>query len=345
MIYIKNIHIYNFYLVLLILIIIYLILKHYNKKNKIFYFRDIPKIPSAMISYYAKGKIDNRTVWLTILDLIGKNFYKIEKVDNKYFLKWQKGKLFELNSYNLSNSEKTLIKFINSIIYEKKIVSIDTIDDYMKTDLNFHKKINRFYGNFRFEIRESYGFIKKENNYFLAFLLILIYTILTFNISSISALVLAMVYTTFVILLCSVLKNLQFNKEGLLNIVILIFTLFFLLFFLIPTFIMNKLFFLVLFNPILFIDVILILNLKFYTKKQKEICKQISGLKNFLEYFSNMDKKSLEYINLFDKYYAVAVALDVKLENPHSGLNYDDSSLDTLSSVEFAEIMFSFLIK
>ena len=345
MIYLKGIQIYHFYAITVILIIIYLIIKYYNKKNKTFYFREIPKIPSAMISYYAKGKIDNRTVWLTILNLISKNYYKIEKIKDKYFLKWQKGTLFELDNYDLSTSEKTLVKFINSIIYEKKVVSIDTIDDYMKTDLNFDKKINRFYGNLKFEIRESYGFIRKENNYFFAFLLMLIYTILTFNISSISALVLAMVYTTFVILLCSVLKNIQFNKEGLLNVIILIFTLFFLLFFLIPTFIMNKLFFLVLFNPILFIDVILILNLKFYTKKQKEICKQISGLKNFLEYFSNMDKKSLEYINLFDKYYAVAVALDVKLENPHSGLNYDDSSLDTLSSVEFAEIIFSFLIK
>ncbi len=58
-----------------------------------------------------------------------------------------------------------------------------------------------------------------------------------------------------------------------------------------------------------------------------------------------MDKKSLEYINLYDKYYAVSVALDVKLENPHTGLEYEDSSLETLNSIEFAEIIFSHIIK
>ena len=108
---------------------------------------------------------------------------------------------------------------------------------------------------------------------------------------------------------------------------------------------MNKLLFITIFNPFLFLDVIAILKIPFYTEKQKEIGKQILGLKNFLEYFSTMNKKSLEYINLFDKYYAVTVALGVKLENPHSELDYDDSSLDTLNSVEFIEILFSPILK
>lgn len=108
---------------------------------------------------------------------------------------------------------------------------------------------------------------------------------------------------------------------------------------------MNKLLFITLFNPFLFLDVISVLKIPFYIEKQKEIGKQILGLKNFLEYFSTMNKKSLEYINLFDKYYAVTVALGVKLENPHSELDYDDSSLDTLNSVEFIEILFSPILK
>ncbi len=345
MIYIKNIHIYNFYLVLIILIIVYLIIKYYNKKNKTFYFRDIPKIPSAVMSYYTKGKIDNRTIWLTILDLISKNFYKIEKKENKYFLKWQKGKLFELDNYDLSDSEKLLIKFINSIIYEKKDISIDILDDYMKTDLNFNKKINRFYSKFRYEIKENYGILRKENYYFLAFLLVLVYTIMIFNVVNITSLIVSMFYSVFVILICLVLKNVNFNIKGIINIVILFFVLLFLLIPILPTFIMNKLLLFVIFNPLLFINVILILKLNFYTIKQKEICKKIEGLKNFLQYFSNMDKKSLEYINLFDRYYAVSVALDVKLENPYTGLGYEDKSLDTLNSMEFVEIIFSHIIK
>ena len=108
---------------------------------------------------------------------------------------------------------------------------------------------------------------------------------------------------------------------------------------------MNKLLFITIFNPFLFLDVIPVLKIPFYIEKQKEIGKQILGLKNFLEYFSTMNKKSLEYINLFDKYYAVTVALGVKLENPHSELDYDDSSLDTLNSVEFIEILFSPILK
>lgn len=88
MIYLKGIQIYYFYTIIFILIIIYLIIKYYNKKNKTFYFRDIPKIPSAVMSYYINGKIDDRTIWLTILDLINKNYYKIEKIKNKYYLRW-----------------------------------------------------------------------------------------------------------------------------------------------------------------------------------------------------------------------------------------------------------------
>lgn len=345
MIYLKGIQIYYFYTIIFILIIIYLIIKHYNKKNKTFYFRDIPKIPSAVMSYYINGKIDDRTIWLTILDLINKNYYKIEKIKNKYYLRWQKNKLFEFDSYDLTESEKLLVKFINFIIYEKKDVSIDVLDDYMKTDLNFNKKINRFYSQFRHEIKENYGILRKENNYFLAFLLVLVYTIIIFNVVNITSLIVSMFYSVFVILICLVLKNINFSIKGIVNIVILFFLLLLLLIPIIPTFIMNKLLLFVLFNPLLFINVILILKMNFYTTKQKEICKQIDGLKNFLEYFSNIDKKSLEYINLFDRYYAVAVALDVKLENPHNVLDYEDESLDTLNSMEFAEIIFSHIIK
>lgn len=345
MIYIKNIHIYNFYLVLIILIIVYLIIKYYNKKNKTFYFRDIPKIPSAMMSYYAKGNIDNRTIWLTILDLISKGYYKIEKIEDQYILKWQKGKLFEVDKYDLPKSEKILIKFINSIIYEHQNLSIDLLDDYMKNDLNFTKKINNFYSAFKFEIKEGYGLLRKENNYFLAFLLVLIYAILVFNFSNLFSLILIIFYSFFIILISLVLKNINLSIKGIIDIIILVLVLFFFLLPMIPTFIMNKLLLFVLFNPLIFINVVSILKINFYTPKQEKICKQILGLKNFLEYFSNMDKKSLEYINLYDKYYAVSVALDVKLENPHTGLEYEDSSLETLNSIEFAEIIFSHIIK
>ncbi len=345
MIYLKGIQIYHFYIITFILIIIYFIIKYYNKKNKTFYFRDIPKIPSSVMSYYVNGKIDDRTIWLTILDLISKNYYKIEKIKNKYYLKWQKGKLFEFDDYDLTESEKLLIKFINSIIYEKKDVSIDILDDYMKTDLNFNKKINRFYSRFRYETKDKYGILRKENNYFLAFLLVIIYTIMIFNVVNITSLIATIYYAIFVILICLVLKNINLSIKGLVNIILLLFTLFLIIIPIFPTFVMNKLLLITLFNPFLFLDVTAILKIQFYTEKQKEIGKQILGLKNFLEYFSTMDKKSLEYINLFDKYYAVAVALGVKLENPHPGLNYDDSSLDTLNSIEFIEMLFSPILK
>ena len=231
MIYLKGIQIYHFYIITFILIIIYFIIKYYNKKNKTFYFRDIPKIPSAVMSYYVNGKIDDRTIWLTILDLISKNYYKIEKIKNKYYLKWQKGKLFEFDDYDLIESEKLLIKFINSIIYEKKDVSIDILDDYMKTDLNFNKKINRFYSRFRYETKDKYGILRKENNYFLAFLLVIIYTIMIFNVVNITSLIATIYYAIFVILICLVLKNINLSIKGLVNIILLLFTFYFLLYF------------------------------------------------------------------------------------------------------------------
>lgn len=335
MLYFKdiNVELINLVIASIILLVVFILLNN-NKKEK-HYFRDMIDLSGPLISYYNKGKIDNQTLYLTLLDLISKGFYKIERVEDKLVLKWQKGSLFDVDKYELKSTEKILAKYINSILFEYQNATLEQLGELIKSNLNFNNMINKFYDDFKYEIKHSYGYIRKENNYFLAILLTLIYTISVFNISSLSGIFIGGIYTFLVIILGLVLKNFTLSLKGFFNVFLLIYIVLMSITPIFPTFTVNGILpTLAIFNPILFIVIAYILNLRFYTPKQKELMFKIEGMKNFLNDFSNMDKRSVEYINLFNKYYAYAVALDIKLDDMYQGMEYDDNSLNTLTSLE-----------
>ncbi len=80
MLYFKgiNVELINLVIASIILLVVFILLNN-NKKEK-HYFRDMIDLSGPLISYYNKGKIDNQTLYLTLLDLISKGFYKIERV-------------------------------------------------------------------------------------------------------------------------------------------------------------------------------------------------------------------------------------------------------------------------
>ena len=346
MIYFKNIDVDLISLVIASVILLFIFLLLSNRKKDKHYFRDMIDLSSPLISYYNKGKIDDQAIYLTLLDLISQGFYKIERVKEQLFLKWQGNNLFDIEPYKLNNNEKILVKYINSILFEYKNVSIEQLGELIKSNLNFHKMINKFYNSIKIEIKHSYGYIRRENNYFIVILLVLIYSIMVFNINSIIGLVLGCLYTVGVIFIGLVLKNFTLSIKGIINILFLIYVIFIVITPFFPTFTINGILTtLAIFNPILFVVVAYIFNLKFYTPKQKELMFKINGIKNFLIEFSNLDKKSVEYINLFNKYYAYAVALDVKLEPVYQDMEFDDNSLNTLSSLDLAMYITNFIYK
>ena len=145
MLYFKdiNVELINLVIASIILLVVFILLNN-NKKEK-HYFRDMIDLSGPLISYYNKGKIDNQTLYLTLLDLISKGFYKIERVEDKLVLKWQKGSLFDVDKYELKSTEKILAKYINSILFEYQNATLEQLGELIKSNLNFNNMINKFY--------------------------------------------------------------------------------------------------------------------------------------------------------------------------------------------------------
>ncbi|MEG2322054.1 MAG: DUF2207 domain-containing protein [Bacilli bacterium] len=333
----KNINTENIILAIILIIIFGIGMYFYNKTKNIkkLYCRQIPNIPLAMLSYYDKGKISDKTIWYTILDLTARKYYKIEKQGTTYFLEWQKEHFFELDSYDLKKFEKTLAKFINSIIVEDhNRIDLNLLQDKMQFNMTFPKMINKFYQEYKNEIKNNYGFLNKTLNLFLAVLLISCYVALIIEVNVKDDIYFAIGYAGLILGISGVLKNIKFNFKGLINIFLIIY----LILIIVLPFVFSSsglMPILILMNPLLIICVIYILQSRFYNSKQKELYYQIEGLKYFLNDFSILNKQDLEFISIYDKYYAVACILDIKLtKNPYNNVAYDDDSFETIDAIE-----------
>ena len=350
---INNILLVNI-LLLVVGYIIFLIRKKYEDNT--FFYRDIPKnLPIAVLSYYNEGKISDKTIWITILDLISKGYYKIEKDNDNYYLIWNKDEKINYKDNNLKDYELKLVNMINNLIRLNKEKKIDLNSLKYEIDLSINSKeqINNFYNSLKSEIKNTYGFYRKNENTYYSLIILFIYSYLLFLPTNITDYIDILIYSLSIYLVCNIAKYLTLDRKGLSSIVVLVYIISMILL-VIPIFIRSNYNFIVLifslFNPILIIVISYLLKTTFGNKKQIELKKEINGLKNFLINFSTLEEKEIDYIKLYDRYYTASVALDVKLENnPYQNLEYDDNSLDTLNSMdlllELSDVIFGYNIK
>lgn len=334
----NSIHFVIATIILTILLIILL------KKNKSDYYREIPNLSSAVINYYSKGKITDKVIYLTLLDLIAKGYYRLEKRD-KYYLRWKKDKLLDLTNLNLTNCEKIIVRFINGIMSEEGVFEMDTktLRDLIHTRVNLSNTINSFNDELKDEIQTSYGFIHKEKNYIRAIMISLIYFIFVFNSFDLITIIFGIGYSLLVLVIANGFKNITFDIKGIIGIVTLILALFLICFPIIPTLVVAKslTLILILFNPVVFLLNVIILSKIIPTPKQTKIINEVNGLKEFLEDFSNLEDREIDYINFFNKYYVVSEALDVKLtDNPYLKNVSNDITFDGLPPLELTEYLF-----
>lgn len=326
----------------LMIIGIFLIL-YFGNQEEVPYNRNIPDLPIAVINYYATGKITDKTIWLTLLELISKGYYQLYRKDNEYYLKWNRGKLLELDNIGLNKMERILVGLINGIILENKQneISIDLLHKAMKSRINLSHTFRHFYNALKSYIRESHGYFNYYQNYVIAVLIDIGYFFIIFQSYKLGVLLLIFFFTALIILTSSALKNFRFDFKSIVGVITLIYSIFAISMPFIPTILFNNnswLFILLLMNPILFMTNIYLLNLEFPMPHQKEIMTNIKGLKHFLEDFSNLKDRDIDYINFFDKYYAVSEALDVKLtDNPYLRDIYDDNTFETITPMELSE--------
>ena len=323
----------------IIMVVIYL-----KTDKKIPYFRGHPKkLPMAIIQYYDQGRFNNKTIWLTILDLIQKDFYSLEKVKkDEYKLKWKKENLFHFEDSNLKNYEQYLIKYINTFIIKNKSqdqsILLNELINEMKNDVQFSERLKKIYNNIQYEIRSSYGELSYFKNYIISFIILILYYFIWFPNRNL--IVVGFGYSIMIILIASVLKNLKFNITGVIHIIILCFVTITLLTFLLPTFFLVKngiwsLF--IYFNPLIIILVILILKIKFYNEKQKEIIREIKGVKNFIRDFTRLKERPIDYINFVKYYYVLAETLSIKItDQEYIKTEFDDDTLETFNIFDYA---------
>lgn len=331
----------TFYLIFIFIVCLF----YKRKKNKKQYFRDIPDdLPIVVLKYYSDGKFSSKSVWLILLDLIRRDYYKLEWNKDKtvYKIRWNKHDMFNLKEYNLYSFEERLVKYINTYLINNKENSIDIKDlfNQMKLDPKLNERIDEIYDNLKSEVKNCYGLVSYVKNYEYAFLTILVYFFIIFQ--SYNYILLGIIYSGLILLISTVLKNIKFNLNGIIMFIILLFSTVTLLSLFIPMFLFveNGILLLILyFNPLLFIVITQILKLKMYEKKQKELLDKINGLKMFMKDFSNLKDKPMSYIEFYEEYYVLAEALGVKInDKKYINYEYDDKSFESIDAIDYVTI-------
>jgi len=350
----NEITIYQIVLISIIFLIIYFIITSIRKQFKnMNYFREIPdNLHPAIIQYYSDGEFNNKAFWFILLNLIRSGYYKFErfkvKDDIDYQLKWQKDDFYKLDSYNLKDYEKMVIKYINTFIISNdnrtgKTILLSTLNEQIKADFNLQKLIDELYSSLRHEIKYSYGFINRENNYLIASFLCLTYYFILFP--DFKYIIGGILYTMLILVISRVLGNAKFSLKGIFGIFLLIYVIAVLLIPIMPSLFFVKspsILILIYFNPLLIFLTTYIMTTEIYTHKQKELMKKIYGSKMFLKDFTLLKYRPVDYVNFVSYYYVLAEVYNIKItDQEYNNALYDDDTFDTLSSVEFAEIAFT----
>ena len=87
----------------------------------------------------------------------------------------------------------------------------------------------------------------------------------------------------------------------------------------------------------IFVDMLLLKSIrKTKNMEQQKLIDNLLGLRNFMIEFTNTKKKEIDYINFLDKYYVLAVALDVNINYPDYVKSiYDDDTIHTFDCDDF----------
>lgn len=331
-------------LFIIVAVIVIVVKRPFRKKNTSYY-REVPdNLPAVIIYYYKKGKLPKNLIWLTILDLIGRGYYSLDKKETEHYLKWRDTNYYEFNTEGLYPYEIMIIKYINTAIASSKNrdISLNKLHEYIKNDFNFAKKLKEIEDNLNNTLNETYGKVHNETVFIMAALFLLVFFLIWFIKSAL--LFMGILYVPVLLGLSMVLKNTELSIKSiigfigsyLLSILILMFPLG--LSFKMDIY--GWLLMLLYFNPILIFLTSRILTLRLYNDKQKELVLKILGLKKYLQDFTIINESDIDKAEFYSKYYVMAETLNVKLpESIYKNVDFIDSSFETLSSSEFPDYL------
>ncbi|MEG2250247.1 MAG: hypothetical protein RSD09_01570 [Bacilli bacterium] len=126
-----------------------------------------------IINFYCYNNLKIKNLfWLTFLDLINKNYYKLTTKDDETYVEWTKQNILKFDEINLIPSYKIVIKYINCLTYketESSKISLSKLDYLVKTDFSLSNNINRFNDELIKDVKKIYGNIDKISDYVIGF--------------------------------------------------------------------------------------------------------------------------------------------------------------------------------
>lgn len=348
--------VYVFLIIILILGTIFLSFSNSNLEN--YYDRKLPKEKAPICMYYYNGKFNGKEFWVTLLDLIDNDIYKLENISGTKYLIWNKKDMFSIDYLKLKTYEEKLVLFINSLIYEDnkgRRIEFEELKEKVKLSPTIDKTMKDFYTILNNEIEDTYGTIRNDHKYSKVFIFNLVFLLMGFAITSgitytnISA---SLLIDFIFVMISTVFVNTRNIFKSAFSIflyaVVIICAIAFISAFIFPAILGGlfvydnplKLFnliplFIRIFFPLMIISNIIMLKYskRFSNNSQRELYLNLIGLKNFMVEFTNTCTRPIDYINFLDKYYVLAVALDVNLkEYDYLKGVYDDDTIHTFDA-------------
>jgi len=343
------------YVILIIYLVVVFVLFANGKELEHIYDRKLPKESSAVCMYYYNSKFNGKEFWVTLLELIDRDFYKLENINGTRYLIWSKGNMFELDNLGLKPFEKKVVSFVNSLIYGEKRenkMEFELFKAQIKVSPNLSKGMETYYTLLKDEIINTYGLISHDNKHMKVFLINFIYMIIVMCFTlkiSFMTIVLSIILSSIATFVANMLANTKSIFKAIVTVILLIFMpiviiILFLMSFGLLEFTLfmisysefnigTVLLFLLhsLYPLLIIVDILLLKNIKNIKNiEQQRLIDNLLGLRNFMIEFTNTNQRPIDYINFLDKYYVLAVALNVNLKYPDyiKGI-YDDDTIHT----------------
>ncbi|MDD2376246.1 MAG: DUF2207 domain-containing protein [Clostridia bacterium] len=319
---VNNISIAFLVAVIIIYITIFLIYDKDKISLKHVYFRDIPDdLDTEIAEYIYSGKVSSKTIWSTFLNLVNKGVYSLEKSTNSVGIQTYNIKYVE-NNIKLPSCEKDFVKWLNDFIDEETNLII--LNHKIKNCKN-----TSFIDKFTIKIKEE-----KEKLFepiitvsqSITKLLIILYIFILISIMFLSSNLLIGIITLCFAGFTSGIYSIIFaaTKNRIPIIFILIHYLAFQLVILVLFMQCN----LLMLFPVYLLSYWLIFYSLRANKKSKsevEFLGKLKALKKYLNEFSYISNKELDSNIVWEKYYAMAIALNINKKNK----NYFSDGIDS----------------
>jgi len=190
--------------------------------------------PALALYCYNNGNA-SKLFWVTLLDLIDRDYYKLYSEENISYIKWNKKDILKVDELNLKEFESKLVTYINTLIYkdnEKNYIALEQLQRLVSSDWSYQSISNNFINELKKESIKTYGIVDKVSIFEAPAILTYIYALqvlyfLDFNFKTIQILLLSIPLTLITLIISNLFKNIMIKhtfKKHMIMVVLSIIT-------------------------------------------------------------------------------------------------------------------------